>query len=242
MSGGTETPISWSPDAAPSPSLAQISVFDSRCVPVYLKDKTDVAFRPFGLDLFDKLASACAEIKKRLDAELQHLAISSLPAYPASCRARKSSGVDSLTALTKEQDVRSLATFSAEEQQRLKHLTEVKRDLLASDPKKRAQELSVKADRYYMLVTHLEALESAFGLEAVSKLGKAKDTLLASRVALDTLRKTALTPDLLPGTGSQPWRKMWDAAAEFVKASAPTSPLPLAGDRTVSVLPAGHHP
>ena len=67
--GGTETPISWSPDTAPSPGLAQISVFDRHWVPVYLRDKTDVAFRPFGLDLFDKLASACAEVKKRLDAE-----------------------------------------------------------------------------------------------------------------------------------------------------------------------------
>ena len=87
--GGTETPISWSPDAAPSPSLAQISVFDSHCVPVYLKDKTDVAFRRFGLDLFDRLASACAEVKKRLDAELQHLATRCCLHCQASCRARR---------------------------------------------------------------------------------------------------------------------------------------------------------
>jgi len=36
---------------------------------VYLKDKTDVAFRPFGLDVFDKLSSACSELRKRLEME-----------------------------------------------------------------------------------------------------------------------------------------------------------------------------
>ena len=55
--GGTETPMSWSPNTEPSPSLAQINVFDSHCVPVYLKDKTDVAFLACSPDLFDKLAS-----------------------------------------------------------------------------------------------------------------------------------------------------------------------------------------
>lgn len=229
--GGTETPISWSPDAAPSSSLAQISVFDSRCVPVYLKDKTDVAFRPFGLDLFDKLASACADLKKRLDAEAQHLATSLLPALPGIMPGTKARQMlDSLTALTKEEDVRALATLSAAEEQRFKHLTELKRDLLASDPKKRAQELSAKAGRYDMLVTHLETLENAFGLEAMSKLGKAKDKLRVSRLALETLRRTALTPDLLPGTGGQAWRKMWEAAEGFVKASTPTATFPIGQD------------
>ena len=45
--------------------------------------------------------------------------------------------LDSLTALTKEQDVRALATLSVAEEQRFKYLTDLKRDLLASDPKKR---------------------------------------------------------------------------------------------------------
>jgi len=229
--GGTETPISWSPNAAPSPSLAQISVFDSHCVPIYLKEKTDVAFRPFGLDLFDKLASACAEVRRRLEAELQHLATSLLTASPGimpGTRARQM--LDSLTALTKEQDVVALATLSTVEEQRFKHLTELKRDLLASDPKKRAQELSAKAGRYDILATHLETVESALGLEAMSELGKARDKLRASRLVLEALRQTALTPDLLPGTGGQAWRKMWEAAEGFVKANTPTATFPVRQD------------
>src|SRR5207249_8442659 len=50
-------------------ALSAVSVFDAHCVPVYLKDKTDVAFRPFGLDVFDKLSSVCGEVRSRLAKE-----------------------------------------------------------------------------------------------------------------------------------------------------------------------------
>ena len=44
--GGNENSTGWTPDAAPSEALAAVSVFDVHCAPVYLRDKTDVAFRP----------------------------------------------------------------------------------------------------------------------------------------------------------------------------------------------------
>ena len=64
--GADDAELHWTTDSPPSPPLAQISVFDGHCAPVYLQGKTDVAFRAFGLDVFDKLATACAEVKKRL--------------------------------------------------------------------------------------------------------------------------------------------------------------------------------
>ncbi len=33
--------------------VSRVSVFDTQCAAVYLTEKTDVEFRPFGLDLFD---------------------------------------------------------------------------------------------------------------------------------------------------------------------------------------------
>ena len=35
--------------------VSRVSVFDAQSATVYLTERTDVAFRPFGLDLFDKL-------------------------------------------------------------------------------------------------------------------------------------------------------------------------------------------
>src|SRR5207253_936260 len=71
--GSKETDLTWTPEAAPVDALEAVSVFDAHCVPVYLKDKTDVAFRPFGLDVFDKLSSVCGDVRDRLETEYVRL-------------------------------------------------------------------------------------------------------------------------------------------------------------------------
>ena len=222
-----ETEIPWTSDTPPSSALAQISVFDSHCVPVYLKDKTDVAFRPFSLDLFDNLGAACAGVKKRLELASRPLSTSLLPpllGIAAGTKARQL--IETLTALTKEQDARSLAALSISDEKRLRYLTELKRDLQANDPKKRAAELSAKATRVELLAAHLEGLEGKLGLAALSKLGAARTKLQSARATLTTLRNTTLTPDLLPGTGSDEWWKMWDAAQGFATVAISGSSFP----------------
>ena len=47
--------------------ISRVSVFDAQCAAIYLTEKTDVAFRPFGLDLFDKLVQACKAIRAILE-------------------------------------------------------------------------------------------------------------------------------------------------------------------------------
>lgn len=54
-------------------SISRVSVFDAQCAAVYLTEKTDVAFRPFGLDLFDKLVKACKSVRSRLESEQRAL-------------------------------------------------------------------------------------------------------------------------------------------------------------------------
>src|SRR5258708_5215993 len=66
-------PIEWTVESAPSAALAAVSVFDAGCVPIYLRDKTDVAFRPFGLDIFDRLAEICGQVRKQLASEKARL-------------------------------------------------------------------------------------------------------------------------------------------------------------------------
>ena len=74
----------WRDNEPPNPFLSRISVFDHHCASVYVAQKTDVAFRPMGLDLFDKLSDACEAVKGILEKERRTLAIQSmaLPAVP----------------------------------------------------------------------------------------------------------------------------------------------------------------
>lgn len=63
--------------------VSRVSVFDTQCAAVYLTEKTDVAFRPFGLDLFDKLVKVCKVIRAKLESEQRALSVSALGAVQA---------------------------------------------------------------------------------------------------------------------------------------------------------------
>lgn len=74
----------WRDNDQPNPFLSRISVFDHHCASVYIAQKTDVAFRPMGLDLFDKLATSCEAVRAILEKERRTLADQRLtmPAVP----------------------------------------------------------------------------------------------------------------------------------------------------------------
>ena len=62
----------WRDNNPLNPFLSRISVFDHHCASVYVAQKTDVAFRPMGLDLFDKLSDACEAVKGILERERRY--------------------------------------------------------------------------------------------------------------------------------------------------------------------------
>ena len=132
-----------------------MSVFDAHSAPVYLRDKTDVAFRPYGLDIFDKLSVICGEVRTRLQDEQEKLskAVPVPPRFPEGTRAKAL--VDGLTSLTKVEDVRTLATLSPEDTRRLRELREQQRDFQSSDPKQRARELRAQSRPHHQ---HLRAI------------------------------------------------------------------------------------
>ncbi len=101
--------------------VSRVSVFDTQSASVYLTEKTDVAFRPFGLDLFDKLVQACKAVRARLEAEQRALSGSALGMLPQEVSETTSVGrlLKGLTSLTKSETVAALATLSGEEQARL---------------------------------------------------------------------------------------------------------------------------
>jgi hypothetical protein len=223
---GEGEPTAWTFDSPPLDALAAVSVFDAGCAPVYLRDKTDVAYRPFGLDTFDRLATLCGEVRNRLESEKAKLAALApiLPTFSEGTKPRHL--IDHLTALTNPDDVRALATFSEKEQVRLSELRAHQQDVLAADPKRRARELTSRADRVDLLSRHVASIFAIFRGSALAQLGTSAEALRAAQASLELLRKTALTSDLLTGTGDPTWRKMWEATEEFSAVAYPQSSFP----------------
>jgi hypothetical protein len=225
--GATEGSFELSSGAGVPDALGAVSVFDAHCVPVYLRDKTDVAFRPFGLDVFDKLSTACGEVRARLETEERILGRMDpkLPSVPEQTSVK--AVLDSLTALTKVDAVREMATLSADEENRLKELRDQLRHFQSSDPKRLARELSLKAERMTALMKHLEELDAVIGDSMLLQLRSAAERVQIAREALTLTRKAAITQEMLPGTGEDAWKTMWEAAGGFSTVAYPEVVFPV---------------
>ena len=102
-------------DTPPNPNLSRVSVFDRHCASVYVSQRTDVAFRPLGLDLFDKLSAACEAVKKTLEKERNTLESQRSPTLNVAPGTSVHDLIANLTSLTNPDSVRKLASLSVAE-------------------------------------------------------------------------------------------------------------------------------
>ena len=214
--GTEEKAMEWSGDGGDE-FISRVSVFDTQCAAVYLTEKTDVAFRPFGLDLFDKLVRACKAVRSKLEGEQRALASSALAAVqtqvPEGTAVAKL--LAGLTSLTKPETVQALARLSAEEDARLALLENSLFDLQANNPEKLARQLTLRAGRVRALAQHLKVVEGALSTEAVAAVFEARKEGRRKSEEAQRLRAATFPAGVLEGTGSEPWSDLWESARRF---------------------------
>ena len=229
--------LDWSDQSGRDDSLGHVSVFDSHCAGVYLSKRTDVAFRPFGLDLFDKLSDACEAVRKKLDTERRELekVQVTLPDLPEGTTAQQL--LSNITALTPPENVRAAARLSDDERS---HATEIRKrfsDLQAEHPEKTARALSLRADRLDRLKSHLAEVDEALGDTQLMSVFGARDEERKARAVAEQVKATAIPSSLLSGTGSDVWRALWEAARRFsVEEAYPGEAFPFTSDSAHCVL------
>lgn len=194
----------------------RVSVFDTQCAAVYLTEKTDVAFRPFGLDLFDKLVQACKAARAQLEREQRALASSALATVqseiPEGTAAAKL--LANVTSLTRPEAVQALSRLSTDEKSRLSFLEKSLLDLQANDPEKQIRQLTLRLGRLRALVKHLKSIESALSVEAVSAAFAARAEVGRKSEVAKRLRAATFPVGMLVGTGSARWTALWEAARQ----------------------------
>ncbi len=214
--GSMASTLNW-PTTVGEKWMARVSVFDSQSAAVYLTEKTDVAFRPFGLDLFDKLVKACKAVRIRLEAEQRALTssmISTLIAIvPEGTRVAKF--LANVTSLTSPEDVHSLATLTSEDDERIKFLEKSIADLHAADTRKLVQQLTLRSGRMKALVQHLKAVDSALSSARVDRILQIRSTGMIKADQAKRLHGLAFPAGVLPGTGSDTWKNLWESARVF---------------------------
>lgn len=219
--------------------VSRVSVFDSQCASVYLTEKTDVAFRPFGLDLFDKLVKACKTLRAQLETEQRALASNGLAAVqrevPEDTAAAKL--ITNITSLTRPEAVLALSRLSMDEESRLAFLEKSLLDLQVNNPDKLTRHLTLRADRVHALTQHLISIETALSDEAVSAVFAARTLVGRKGEEAKRLRAGTFPVGILDGTGSERWTALWEAARHFSNEQAyPNQTFPVVDDDAQCVL------
>lgn len=197
--------------------ISRVSIFDTQCAAVYLNERTDVAFLPFGLDLFDKLVRACKAVRAKLEAEQRALntnALASIVAQiPQGTMAAKLAG--GITLFTKPEAVHAVTRLTPEEHERLAFLEKSLQDLQANDPQKLIAQLSLRANRVRALADHLRGLEITLADAEVTAIFDTRKEGRRKTEEAKRLREATFPQGLLAGTGGEQWKAMWEAARLF---------------------------
>lgn len=236
---GAETdPREWA-GGSEDEFVSRVSVFDTQCAAVYLTEKTDVAFRPFGLDLFDKLVKACKAVRARLESEQRTLGTNVLAAVQAMIPENTSVArfLANVSSLTNPEAVQSLAQLSSEQEARLALLEKSLLDLQANDPEKLIRQLTVRAGRVQALVRHLREVEATLSDNALKAVFDSRTEGRRKNQEAKRLREATFAQGLLKGTGTDAWTPLWESARRFSQEQAyPDKPFPVVGGGAQCVL------
>lgn len=212
-------------DGQPAPAvLSSLAVFDSRCARSYLDDEGDFAYVPYGLDILEGLAGACKKLKTMIETErTQSLPDKTVFADLAGDTAvgRLLSG---LSHKTRSDQVESLATLTPAE---LTRYNELERNLKEGNPKEKAKQLRLLASRISKIAQNTTQKLAIVDDAALANLRELVEAYQAAQKAA-TLAAERFKEDasLLPGTGGEAWKELFQSARKFAVAAYPEKTFP----------------
>lgn len=217
--GGKSTDFSWDDQAASDQQLSRVSVFDRQCASVYISKATDVAFRPMGLDLFNRLVDVCEDVKKVLKREQKILEDQkpNLPTAPPNTSVAFL--LENITALTSTNQIHALSRLSDGEIGRMNEIRARKRDIANNNPQAVVKTLLLRADRLSTFLDKLSDMISKLSDSSVRDLFQARSAFRESERALEK-HKSTFNSMPVAGIGSASWRRLWDAARYFFTSEA----------------------
>jgi len=212
---GPARSFDWSPTTAGSDPLSQASFFDRSCSGIYLSRETEVAFRPFGLGLFDELVEVCERVRAELDRRASDAGrrTSGFPALDDTTQA--GTFLIGLSTATKDSDIARECLFSDESQERLDLLTQAEALAQQGATRAEAQRLQRLAARGQRLKESLQTTEASVSKEMLDRLIALRDAEITASTAARIAREQAMQNVTLDGVGEAVWRSLWEAARTF---------------------------
>lgn len=233
---GTTKKIDWEQDCIPDELLSSISVFDSRCARSYLTAEQDVAYLPYGLDIVENMArDVIPELDRRLLEEISAIDINTYLFNHLVGETKVGELISKLSARTNPKTVEVLGTLSEEEEQRIIDLGKA---LAETDPMTKAADLKRFVSRLKTLAENIKKLSLWVNAEAVTRLKKLDDEVVeAEQAEKNAALALQSGEELLPGTGEQLWKALFEAARKYsTEIAYPDYGFPHAGDAALCPL------
>jgi hypothetical protein len=222
--------VHWINGKTAPPELSSLALFDSRCARAYLDKEDDFSFVPYGLDVFEGLGQTCKRLKTMLDTEHAQFA-ADLTGFN-SLHGDTSVGkmISTLSAKTYTSQVESLAALTPDDL--AKHV-ELDKSLKENNPKEKAVQLCLRAQRIAAIAANAISKGALVDKTVVAKLrGLADNFRIAQAAAALAAKQFKERESLLPGTGGEAWRELFDAARKFALESHPDKTFPKLGAKT----------
>ncbi len=211
---GVPTPLAWKDGGISPEQLSEISIFDSHCARAYLDNDGDFAYVPYGLDILEALVKACVAVKRMATAE-QSVNKVNLEPFAALSKTNTKTGqlLTDLSAATNPKEIEELAAVTPQDVERLAILNKT---LAEADPKQKAQSLRLRASRFNGLAARIAPALAVVDDSKIKALRDLVEKSNRAKQAADLASKQFKdTPGLLPGTGSDPWQELFEAARKF---------------------------
>jgi energy-coupling factor transporter ATP-binding protein EcfA2 len=216
---GVSSDVVWA-DNQPAPlELSSLSIFDSRCANAYLVNEADYSYVPHGLDVFERLAALQQQLKTSIEQEQREHTVD-LSAYsPMQGQTAVGRMISTLSAKTNPSLVEALGTLKDEE---LDQHTSTGKSLQETNPKEKASQLRRLAQRLSVIAANALSTSRQIDLHAEKELKQSVgDYLTAKSAAVLAANAFKEQQNLLPGTGGDTWRELFNAARKFAFESHP---------------------
>jgi energy-coupling factor transporter ATP-binding protein EcfA2 len=224
---GVAKDVQWTYGKAAPPELSSFAIFDARCARAYLDSEDDFSYVPYGLDVFEALAKICGQLKASIEAEQAQNTVDLTAFAPLRGDTAVGTLIAALSAKTTQAQVDALATLTPEE---LAQHAELDKGLKENNPKEKASQLRLQARRVATVATNATSKGALVGQPVVAKLrGLADSFRTAQAAAAIAAKEFKESENLLPGTGGEAWRELFDAARKFATESHPGKDFPELG-------------
>jgi energy-coupling factor transporter ATP-binding protein EcfA2 len=232
---GPDITFAWRAGSIGPDDLTRVSFFDRSCVDIYLSKDTDVAFRPFGLDLFDSLVSVCDRVRAVLDERAAAVGRRTDGLATLGDSTAAGAFLTHLSAATTDAEIAAACTFDAQQATRLatvgQALASIAQGTAASD----ADRLHRLAQRAERLRATLESLAAVVSPEHQNTLVQKRDDAASKDAVARLARGETLKTATLEGVGDDPWRALWETARTYSAFAYPDRPFPVV-DEAVCLL------